>query len=124
MPFFFLRLLEATVASVSSLGDVEEDAEGSPLFPPPALAGLVLPFAGCVAPVWISFTCCGGGKAWPLSSLTLGFSSLGSAGAALGFNSFGFGEAAAGEEEVSVDAELSAEAAASAGVGVSERGAG
>src|ERR1700680_4271466 len=124
MPFFFLRLLEATVASVSSLGSVEEAAEGSPLFPTPALAGLVLPFAGCVSvPAWISFTCCGGGRAWPLSSLTLGFSSLGSAGAALGFNSFGFGEAAAGGDEVSVDAELSAEAA-SAGAGVSERGAG
>ena len=92
MPFFFLRLLEATVASVSSLGDVEEDAEGSPLFPSPALAGLVLPFAGCVAvPVWISFTCCGGGKAWPLSALTFGFSSFGSAGPVLGFNSFGSG---------------------------------
>ena len=64
MPFFFLCLLEATVASMSSLDALEEDAEEPLPFPPLALAALVPPSVGPLpSPVWISLTCCGGGRA-------------------------------------------------------------
>src|ERR1700683_5838167 len=112
MPFFFLCLLEATVASSALSWSLEEDAD-------PALvpASGVAP-AGWLPP-WISFTCGGGGNAWVASAGTLGFSSWASAGGTWGCSSLASAGAGAGLAAASGEAVIVASAVA----GASERGA-
>ena len=107
-PFFFLRLLDETAVSSAACW-LEEEAESLVFASPAWVASGV---AGFAAPGASSFTCCGGGKAWPFSSATLGLSSLGS-GATLGLSSFG-SAGAGGAAELSTGV---------AGFSVSERGA-
>src|ERR1700689_4311619 len=111
MPFFFLCLLEATVASSALSWSLEEDAD-------PALvpASGVAP-AGWLPP-WISFTCWGGGNAWVASAGTLGFSSLASAGGTLGCSSLASAGAGAGLAAASGEGGVRA----FAGAGGAERG--